>query len=102
MLGPDHLSSLEPNDLCEMVRQIRAIEVALGDGIKAPFKSEWDTRQASRQQVVVTRDIKAGEIFSRENLSTKRCGEGTPAALLWETIGLQAIRDYQSGDVVEK
>ena len=50
MPGPDHKASLEPPELARMVRDIRALEVAFGDGVKAPQPSEWDTRKAARQQ----------------------------------------------------
>ena len=48
LLGPDHQASLEPDELKQMVEDIRALQVALGDGCKAPQPSEWDTRQAAR------------------------------------------------------
>ena len=57
--GPDHKASLEPAELTQMVRDIRALQAALGDGGKTPQPSEWDTRQAARQQVVASRDIAA-------------------------------------------
>ncbi|MEN1713252.1 N-acetylneuraminate synthase family protein, partial [Pseudomonas aeruginosa] len=60
MPGPDHKASLEPGELAQMVAQIRMLEVALGSPYKAPQPSEWDTRQAARQQVVAARDIEAG------------------------------------------
>jgi N-acetylneuraminate synthase len=98
--GPDHRASLEPEELTRMVRGIRAIELALGDGAKIPQASEWDTRTAARQQVVVTRDVHAGETFERADLSTARSGHGLPPTALWGLVGTPATRDYRGGETV--
>jgi len=100
MPGPDHRASLEPDELSRMVREIRAIAQALGDGVKSPQASEWDTRKAARQQVVVTRDLRAGDSFARADLSTARSGQGLPPTALWGLVGTVAVRDYQGGDTV--
>ncbi|UXH77626.1 N-acetylneuraminate synthase [Roseateles amylovorans] len=100
MPGPDHRASLEPDELARMIREIRAIALALGDGAKSPQASEWDTRKAARQQVVVTRDVRAGETFARTDLSTARSGHGLPPTALWGLVGTVAARDHQNGDVV--
>ena len=100
MPGPDHRASLEPDQLMLMIRQIRAITLALGDGSKCPQESEWDTRIAARQQVVVTRNIRAGDTFSRTDLSTARSGQGIPPMALWGLVDTTAAQDYQCGDTV--
>lgn len=99
--GPDHKASLEPAELSQMVRDIRALQIALGDGGKTPQPSEWDTRQAARQQVVAARDIAAGSVLARADLSTARCGSGLPPTALWGLIGRSAGRAYMAGDVIE-
>lgn len=98
--GPDHRASLEPAELARMIREIRSIESALGDGLKSPQLSEWDTRNAARQQVVVTRDICAGQFFSRSDLATARSGQGLPPTALWSLVGSRAARDYKIGEAV--
>jgi len=102
MLGPDHRASLEPDQLTLMVREIRAITLALGDGIKTPQESEWDTRKAARQQVVVTRDIRTGDSFARSDLATARSGGGMSPMALWGLVGATAARDYHIGDIVKE
>ena len=99
--GPDHKASLEPAELTQMVRDIRALQAALGDGGKTPQPSEWDTRQAARQQVVAARDIAAGSVLARADLSTARCGSGLPPTALWGLVGLRTGRAYVAGDVIE-
>lgn len=99
--GPDHKASLEVAELIQMVRDIRALQVSLGDGGKTPQSSEWDTRQAARQQVVAARDIAAGSILTRDDLTTARCGHGLPPTALWGLIGQVADRTYMFGDVIK-
>ena len=50
MDGPDHLCSLEPDDFAEMVRGIRTVEKALGDGVKAPRDSEDPVMQIAMER----------------------------------------------------
>jgi N-acetylneuraminate synthase len=100
--GPDHKASLEPLELKQMVSDIRALQVALGDGSKAPQTSEWDTRQAARQQVVAARDIEAGIVLSRQDLTTARSGRGMSPSNLWGLVGQISDRAYLAGDVIEK
>lgn len=98
--GPDHKASLEPVELTYMVQQIRALQVAFGDGSKSPQASEWDTRQAARQQVIAARDIAAGAVIARDDLSTARCGRGLPPTALWGLVGQPSVSAYASGDVI--
>lgn len=99
--GPDHTASLEPAQLKQMVADIRALQAVFGDGCKAPHASEWDTRQAARQQVVAARDISAGAQFDRDDLSTARSGRGLPPSELWSLIGRRTTRAYAAGDIIE-
>lgn len=98
--GPDHAASLEPGELKQMVADIRAIELALGDGIKAPQPSEWDTRIAARQQVIAARDIASGAVIVRGDLTTARCGRGLPPTALWGLVGTVATRDLAAGVMI--
>lgn len=99
--GPDHKASLEPAELVQMVQQIRALQVAFGDGNKCPQPSEWDTRQAARQQVIAARDIAVGAVITRADLSTARCGRGLQSSALWDMVNKTATRAYAIGDVIE-
>ena len=98
--GPDHRASLEPGELKLMIEELRLIERAMGDGIKAPQPSEWDTRGAARQQVVAAATIATGTVFTREHLTTARTSGGMPAVMLWELVGARATRDYEPGDAI--
>ncbi|MBC3936356.1 N-acetylneuraminate synthase [Undibacterium sp. CY7W] len=102
MPGPDHRASLEPAELAQMVKQIRELQLALGDGAKCPQPSEWNSRQAARQQVVAARPIAAGSMLVREDLTTARCGKGLMPNTLWELVGQNCPRAYQQGEIFER
>lgn len=103
MPGPDHKASLEPLELTQMVRQIRDLQLALGDGAKCPQPSEWNTRQAARQHVVAARDIAAGTVLERDDLTTTRNGgDGLPATALWGLIGVTVGQAYAAGEPITR
>jgi N-acetylneuraminate synthase len=99
--GPDHRASLEPDELKAMVAGIRNIERALGDGIKRPSPSELKNKPIARKSLVAATDIKAGELFSVENLATKRPGTGVSPMLWDEVIGRSASRDFNEDELIE-
>jgi len=100
--GPDHKASLEPAELSQMVREIRLVETALGDGRKRPQASEWDTRLAARQQLIALSDIHLGETFTPENLGTARAGVGLLPNHIWDLYGKKTTREYSLGDPIER
>lgn len=99
--GPDHKASLEPGELRELVRQIREIEAALGDGIKRPTASEWKNRDVARKSLVAAKAIQAGEIFTEENLACKRPGTGVSPLAYWQTLGKTARRSYNADEALD-
>ena len=101
MEGPDHKASLEPNEFKSMVRAIRNIEKALGDGIKKPSKSEIKNMAITRKSIVALRAIKSGEIFSVGNLAVKRPGTGISPMDLNKIIGKIARRDFLPDEQIE-
>lgn len=95
MEGPDHKASLEPDELGAMVRAIRNVTEALGCGEKNVTESERKNIAIARKSIVAARDIKAGEVFSEENLTTKRPGKGLSPMLWWDKIiGTKAKADF--------
>jgi len=101
MEGPDHAASMEPAAFGEMCRQIRAVEAAIGSGIKEPNESEKRISGVVLKRIVAARDIRAGEILTPENLAVKRAPEG-PGANLWDQIcGNKAVKDYQKDQAIE-
>ncbi|MDA8687053.1 N-acetylneuraminate synthase family protein [Schleiferiaceae bacterium] len=91
--GPDWEVSLEPDMLIDLVRCIRETEMSLGDGIKTITKEEEVVRNWAHHSIVTIREIRAGEVFSRENLSVKRPGGGMPSKDLKNVIGKKASKN---------
>ena len=99
--GPDHKASLEPEELKAMVAAIRNIEIALGDGIKRLTPSEAGNRPIARKSLVASRGIRKGEVFSVENIATKRPGTGI-SPMRWDAvIDLRAPRDFSQDELIE-
>jgi len=101
MEGPDHKASLEPAELKLMVQQIRNIEVALGDGIKRPNKSETENAKVVQKSILAKRPIKKGEILTEDILTVKRAGEGISASLWDYVIGAPAIKDFEIDEPIK-
>lgn len=101
MEGPDHKASLEPVELTEMVRTIRNIEVALGSGEKKVTESELKNKDIARKSIVASRKISKGEVFSDENLTTKRPGDGINPMRWQEVTGKKAERDFDEDEKIE-
>jgi N,N'-diacetyllegionaminate synthase len=100
--GPDHKASLEPAELKEMILAIRNIEYALGDGIKRLMPSEIENREVARKSIVTSQIVEKGEVFSEDNLTTKRPGTGV-SPMKWDKIlGLKAQRDYVADELIDE
>lgn len=99
--GPDHKASLLPDELRNMVSAIRNIEKALGSRLKTVTDSESKNIVAARKSIVAAVAIKAGEVFSEENLTVKRPGKGLSPMKWYEIIGRRANRDFQPDELIE-
>lgn len=98
--GPDHQASLEPDELCSMVKAIRNIEKALGNPEKKPSDSEKKNIIVARKSIVAACDIKKGELFSEANLTCKRPGNGI-SPMKWDyVIGKRAEKDYKKDHLI--
>ena len=95
MEGPDHKASLEPREFSSLVRAVRNVEMAMGDGIKKPSNREENTRSVVRRSLVVTRNVKAGERLSLSDLTLKRPGDGIPPEFREIVMGMKVVRDIQ-------
>lgn len=100
MYGPDHKASIEPDGLTAMIKAIRNIEVALGDGRKVCSPLEKKNIIVARKSIVAKRDIKKGEILTVDNITTKRPGNGISAMKWFEVLGTQAVRDFGEDELI--
>lgn len=102
MKGPDHKASLEADQLKAMVAAIRNIEVALGSEEKSATTSEKKNMEVARKSIVAAGDIKKGEKFSENNLTTKRPGNGISPMKWNEILGKTADRDYKKDELIRE
>lgn len=100
MEGPDHKASLEPHELGEMVKAIRFVGQALGDGVKGPRPSEMKNKLIARKSLVANKKICAGDLFSKQNLAIKRPGDGANPFRYWELLDTKAKKNYNEGEVI--
>jgi N,N'-diacetyllegionaminate synthase len=99
--GPDHKASLNPAELIAMITSIRNIEKAMGSEMKEPSNSEVKNKVIARKSIVASRDIQAGEIFSEENITVKRPGNGISPMRWDEILGLRANRYYAEDELID-
>jgi N,N'-diacetyllegionaminate synthase len=99
--GPDHAASAEPAELAAMVRGIRVIEEALGDGIKRPTRIEQENRVAARKSLVAAVPIRKGELLTAANLAAKRPGSGISPMRWDDVVGRVAARDFLVDEPIE-
>lgn len=100
MEGPDHVASLSPAEMTQLVSAVRAVELALGDGRKRPSASEIKNRIPARKSITAARFIRQGEVLTVENLAVRRPGTGI-SPMHWDAVlGLSAVRDFNQGDLI--
>lgn len=101
MEGPDHKASLNPAELKKMVKAIRNIEKAMGNGVKKVSPSELKNKPIARKSIVAVRDIKNGEAFIEENITVKRPGTGINPMKWDKILGKIAKRDFKKDEMVK-
>ncbi|EAL3891335.1 N-acetylneuraminate synthase [Campylobacter lari] len=100
MQGPDHLASLNPDELKTMVQSIRELEQALGNGIKKPSESETKNINIGRKSLVAASPIKKGDFFTEKNLGVKRPGNGI-SPMEWDNIiGKVAEKNFDVDELI--
>lgn len=100
--GPDHIASIEPDELAEMIKQIRQVELALGTGMKEPSAVEIKNRIPARKSLVASQLIKAGEVFTEQNLTVKRPGSGIAPSKYWSYLGKVAQKNYEQDELIDE
>jgi N-acetylneuraminate synthase len=99
--GPDHAASLEPSEFRDLVRAIRDVQAAMGNGIKKPSEAEGANRVVTRKSLVAACAVSKGQKFTAENVAVKRPGSGRTPTQYWSTIGTPADRDYAAGEPLD-
>lgn len=88
--GPDQRISLTPGELRAMVRCIRNVEAALGDGHKSSTAGEEEAKKVARKSIVAACNIPKGTVITRELLTVKRPGTGLPPGFIKYLLGKKA------------
>lgn len=101
MEGPDHKASLEPKELGDMVKAIRNIKKALGNGVKEVKDSERPNIEAARRSIVARRNIEKGQVITEDDICTKRPAKGLSPMLWDKVVGSKAIKDFQTDELIE-
>jgi N-acetylneuraminate synthase len=98
--GPDHKASLEPDEFKILVNQIRELQDALGNGEKLPTKAEIQNKNIARRSIVAAKQIKTGEVFTKENIVIKRPGTGRSPIEYWSLLNTKATRDIAENEII--
>ncbi|ALP52653.1 N-acetylneuraminate synthase [Candidatus Tenderia electrophaga] len=98
--GPDHVASLEPDELAALVSAVRDVSRALGDPVKTPGAVELKNAAVVRKSLVAAAPIRAGESFNKDNLTVKRPGNGRSPMDYWDLLGQSADKDYGADEVI--
>jgi N-acetylneuraminate synthase len=100
LAGPDHQASLEPTALKELVRSIRNLEKAMGDGDKKPTPAERKIMGVVRKSLVAKVPIAKGTALTEEMIAIKRPGHGIAPKHLKKVIGKKASVDIKDDTVI--
>lgn len=98
--GPDHRSSLEPDELIALVKGIKEVFDSLGSGVKSPQDCELGNIGIARKSIVASREIQIGEEFTSHNVTTKRPGTGVSPIHWHEVLGGRAIRHFGPDEMI--
>ena len=85
--GTDHAFSLEPTGFKKMVRDLRRVRVAMGDGVKRLYETEVNPMVKMGKKLVAARDLPAGHAIRREDIAIKSPGDGLQPYELNKIIG---------------
>jgi N,N'-diacetyllegionaminate synthase len=99
MDGPDHMASLTPEELKQMVSSIRNVELAIsGNGVKEPSSSELKNIVIARKSIHIRNNIKAGHILNINDLIMKRPGDGISPMDIYKIVGKKILSDLKKED----
>jgi sialic acid synthase len=87
MKGTDHRFSLEPEGLRKMVRDLRRVKAAMGDGEKRVYDSEVGPIMKMSKKLVAARELPAGHMLTEDDVAAKSPGDGLPPSEMGQLIG---------------
>jgi N,N'-diacetyllegionaminate synthase len=99
--GPDHQASMDPEELRALVAGIRKVEVALGDGVKAPRPSEANTRDVARRSLFVQIALREGEMITEDHVIALRPAGGISPSEMNTVVGRRAAHALDAGAMLQ-
>lgn len=96
--GNDHAFSLEPTGLGKMIRDLRRVKVALGNGVKRTYESEVNPLIKMGKKLVAAKLLSKGHSIRRRDVAIKSPGDGIPPYEIEKIIGRTTIRDLKQDD----
>ena len=100
MKGPDHMSSIEPDELSKLVSAIKKVELAIGDGVKSPKRAENGVKKVARKSLVANTDISAGQKIKNDMIAIKRPGTGIEPKYYSQISGKTAKRPIKKDSLI--
>ena len=101
MKGPDHKLSQEPHEFKEMVKNIRSIERAFGDGVKKPTKDEENVKKLVRRSITAKVDIPAETIITKDKIKILRPGNGIAPKFVDLVVGRSAKKNIVKDEPIK-
>lgn len=101
MEGPDHKASSDPEEFASLVKEIRNIETAMGNGKKEVTNVEREISKLILKKIVAKRPIKEGQIITEEDICVKRNDVGLFCDKWDIIVGTKARRDYLIDEGIE-
>ena len=97
--GTDHAFSLMPEGLRKLVRDLRRVPVALGDGVKRPVPVEAKPLEKMGKKLVASRDLELGHVLSEQDIAIKSPADGgLPPYELERLVGRRLRRPVSLDD----
>lgn len=100
MSGPDHKASITPEELEELCAGVYKAEIMLGSEEKKVTDSERKNIFVARKSIVAKRKIEKNEIFSENNITCKRPGNGISPIHWYEVLGKKAEKDFEEDEMI--
>lgn len=100
--GTDHAFSLEPQGLGKLVRDLNRLHIALGDGVKNQYPSEFDPLQKMGKKIVASKALAKGTVLSATDFDFKSPGDGLPPWMINEIVGKMLNRDLNYEDAISE
>lgn len=99
--GTDHAFSLEPVGMRKLVRDLRRAQVALGDGVKRVYPSEYKPLYKMGKKLVAARDLPAGHVLCAADIAIKSPNDGIPPYEIDKFIGKTTVRALKTDESLD-